>query len=104
MRRYGLIATLVLALAGCGGGSATTTTTTSAAQTLFVRNCAACHRLAAANASGSVGVDLDKLRPSEAATLKAIVEGPGNMPVLLLTGADAQKVARYVAHVAGQSR
>ena len=104
MRRYGLIATLVLALAGCGGGSATTTTTTSAAQTLFVRNCAACHRLAAANASGSVGVDLDKLRPSEAATLKAIVEGPGNMPALLLTGADAQKVARYVAHVAGQSR
>lgn len=103
-----MAAALALATSGCGGSGTTTTTTTttgtttSAAETLFVRNCAACHRLAAANASGSVGADLDKVRPSEAAVLKAIVEGPGNMPPNLVKAADAQAVARYVARVAGQ--
>src|SRR5215468_3630035 len=105
MLRCALLVALALAVAGCGGGSATSTTsatTTSAAETLFVQNCAACHKLAAANASGSVGVDLDKLRPSEAAVLQAIAEGPGNMPSALLKGADAQSVAQYVARVAGR--
>lgn len=103
----GMLATaLALGAAGCGGGRATTVTTgsTSAPETLFVRNCASCHRLAAADASGSVGADLDRVRPSKFAVLKAIAEGPGDMPSALLQGADAQKVARYVAHVAGQRR
>ena len=104
----GVLAAAALVLSGCGGGGSTPTTTaattgtTSAAETLFVRNCAACHKLAAANASGGVGKDLDQVRPTQAAVLKAIVEGPGNMPPNLLQGADAQKVAAYVARVAGQ--
>jgi|SRR5689334_10946320 mono/diheme cytochrome c family protein len=101
-----LVTGLALVAAGCGSGSATSTTTgsPSAAETLFVRNCASCHRLAAADASGSVGADLDQARPSESAVLTAIAEGPGDMPSALLQGADAQKVARYVARVAGQRR
>ena len=100
-----LASALAVAGSGCGGSATTTTTTAttgSAAETLFVRNCAACHRLAAANASGSVGADLDQVKPNEAAVLKAIVEGPGNMPPNLLKSTDAQAVARYVARVAGQ--
>ena len=102
-----VLAAAALVLSGCGSGSsaptttAATTGTTSAAETLFVRNCAACHKLAAANASGGIGADLDKVHPTEAAVLKAVVEGPGNMPPNLLKGADAQKVAAYVARVAG---
>lgn len=96
---------MAVVLSGCGGGSATTTTTTtgtSAAETLFARNCAACHTLMAANASGSVGADLDEVRPREAVVLTAIADGPGNMPPALLKGEDAQKVAAYVARVAGR--
>ena len=101
-----MLAATALVLSGCGGGSptATTATTGSPAETLFVRNCAACHGLAAANAAGGVGADLDDVRPSKAVVLKAIAEGPGTMPSGLLKGADAASVASYVARVARQRR
>ena len=100
-----VVAAAVLA-AGCGSTSSTTTsggdTTTSAAAVLFVQNCGACHRLAAAGTEGSVGADLDETRPGRAAVLQAIADGPGSMPPDLVTGADATAVADYVARFARQ--
>ena len=58
-----------------------------------------CHELEAAGTSGAFGGNLDDGRPSEAAVLKAIVDGPGTMPANILNGVDAQEVAAYVARV-----
>jgi mono/diheme cytochrome c family protein len=93
-----------LLAAGCGGSSAAPAPASTAAPdatTLYVRNCAACHRLAAADAGGTAGANLDELRPSRDAVLRAIADGPGLMPPRLLAGRDAELVARYVARVAG---
>jgi len=73
---------------------------------LFSQNCANCHTLAASNAVGRVGPNLDVLRPNEALTLDAIkngrARGTGQMPPDLLQSAEARDVASYVAAVAGQ--
>jgi cytochrome c551 len=73
---------------------------------LFGQICQQCHVLAAANAVGQTGPDLDKLKPPKALVLDAIlkgrVRGAGTMPAGLYTGRDAQDVADFVAAVAGR--
>jgi len=73
---------------------------------LFTTNCAGCHTLAAAAAVGTVGPNLDRLKPQAALVVNAIEQGRtvgrGIMPAGLLDGTDAQRVARYVAAVAGR--
>ena len=72
---------------------------------LFAQNCATCHTLAAANAQGKVGPNLDELRPPKGLVLNAVEQGrargQGQMPAQLLTGPDARDVAEFVAAVAG---
>jgi mono/diheme cytochrome c family protein len=76
---------------------------------LFHINCATCHSLAASNAVGRVGPDLDTLSGGNmqaAFVLDAIKNGrnrgAGNMPANLLQGQDAKDVASYVSRVAGR--
>lgn len=72
---------------------------------LFAENCGSCHTLAAADTSGTIGPDLDDLRPDEAQVLAAIQNGgsgSGVMPANLLTGAQAEQVAAFVAASAGR--
>lgn len=73
---------------------------------LFAEHCSTCHTLAASNAVGEVGPDLDRMRPTEELTLNAIEEGRargmGQMPSDVVTGAEAEAVASYVAAVAGR--
>jgi mono/diheme cytochrome c family protein len=84
---------------------------------LFGQNCGVCHTLAAANAVGKVGPNLDVLIPPEQLVLNTInngcVQSPppgspqaclgqGTMPAQLLEGKDAQDVAQFVAKVAGK--
>jgi mono/diheme cytochrome c family protein len=68
--------------------------------------CQQCHVLAAANAVGQTGPDLDRLKPPKALVLDAIlkgrVRGAGTMPAGLYTGRDAEDVADFVAAVAGR--
>jgi mono/diheme cytochrome c family protein len=72
---------------------------------LFGQVCQQCHVLAAANAVGRVGPDLDKLKPPKQLILDAVVNGrvrgQGTMPAGLYTGRDAEDVADFVAAVAG---
>jgi len=83
---------------------------------LFGQNCAVCHTLAAANAVGKVGPNLDSLKPPAGLVVNTINNGclqnpppnspeaclgEGNMPAQLLEGKDAQDVADFVAKVAG---
>jgi mono/diheme cytochrome c family protein len=73
---------------------------------LFVKNCATCHTLKAANAVGKVGPDLDAMRPPVELTINAIKEGrargQGQMPAELVDDEDAKKIASFIAAVAGR--
>ena len=73
---------------------------------LFRQTCASCHTLAAANARGVTGPNLDEIgEMTEERVLNAIkVGGTGQkrMPAGLLEGEDAEYVAQYVTAVAGQ--
>jgi mono/diheme cytochrome c family protein len=73
---------------------------------LFRQTCTSCHTLAAANARGVTGPNLDEIgEMTEDRVLNAIkVGGTGQkrMPAGLLEGEDAEHVAQYVTAVAGQ--
>jgi mono/diheme cytochrome c family protein len=83
--------------AGATPTPATTTTLDPAARTLFASTCGGCHMLADAKTMGAVGPNLDNLNDDAARVLMQIKNGQGAMPAGLLMGADAQKVANYVA-------
>jgi mono/diheme cytochrome c family protein len=87
---------------------------------LFGEHCGVCHTLAAANAVGKVGPNLDQLQPPAELVLRTIVNGcfqnasttsntsaqvclgQGTMPAGIVQGRDATKVAQFVARVAGK--
>jgi mono/diheme cytochrome c family protein len=81
-------------------------------KTLFRSTCASCHTLAAVNARGVTGPDLDRIgldsgtrQAAQARVVNAIKiggTGQGRMPSGLLQGQNAQEVAAFVAAVAGQ--
>jgi mono/diheme cytochrome c family protein len=83
---------------------------------LFGQNCAVCHTLAAANANGKVGPNLDQLKPPKSLVLNTINNGClqaaapgsaqaclgiGNMPSAIVEGKQADQIAAFVAKVAG---
>jgi len=78
----------------------------TAGRAVFAKNCATCHTLRGASASGKVGPNLDELRPPKGLVLNAVEQGrargQGQMPAELVTGRDAQDVAAFVAAVAGR--
>jgi cytochrome c5 len=87
--------------------STTPTTTTGGAangNALFTENCASCHTLAAANASGKVGTNLDEVKPPKPVVVKQVTNGGGGMPAFggRLSTAQIEAIADYVARVAGQ--
>lgn len=93
---------------------------TAAMQTgraLFAEHCAICHTLAAANAVGQIGPNLDILKPSYARVMRSInygclqkpvaansgetCLGYGTMQADIVEGTQAQDIAKFVAAVAG---
>jgi mono/diheme cytochrome c family protein len=86
---------------GGGGGSATATPDGKA---IFAANCASCHTLKAAGASGNVGPNLDQLKPPAPVVAHQVEVGGGAMPAFkgTLTPAEIKAVAAYVASVAGK--
>ena len=72
---------------------------------LFQQTCATCHSLAAVNARGVTGPNLDEIgQVTEQRIVQAIRNGgtgQGRMPPELLQGDDAEKVGEYLAEVAG---
>jgi mono/diheme cytochrome c family protein len=69
------------------------------AKDLFARTCGSCHTLASAGVTGGIGPNLDEAKPSRERTLTMIRNGSlsGAMPLGLLTGDDAERVAAYVS-------
>lgn len=83
---------------------------------LFGEHCAVCHTLAAANAAGKVGPNLDTLKPANSVVINTITNGclpnppkgssasclgQGVMPAAVVQGRDARDVASFVSKVAG---
>jgi cytochrome c553 len=73
---------------------------------LFRQTCASCHTLAAVNAHGVTGPNLDEIgEVTKQRVLNAIrIGGTGDkrMPAGLLVGSNAAAVASYVSNVAGR--
>lgn len=74
-------------------------------KSVFTQNCGSCHTLAAAGTSGTVGPDLDQLKPSAAVVRHQVVNGGAVMPAFAGTLSTAQiaAVSTYVSSVAGQT-
>ncbi|MFM9076650.1 MAG: c-type cytochrome [Solirubrobacterales bacterium] len=121
-----LLVLATLGLAACGGssndsssssdssGSGGTTTQQGSGsgssggggegEQIFAANCATCHTLSAAGASGAVGPNLDDDMPTEAEVKSQVTNGGGAMPSFSGT-LDTQQidaVSKYVSSVAGQ--
>ena len=98
------VAAYVASVAGKGGfaGSPTNLGTNGAA--IFKDKCASCHTLAAAGATGTVGPDLDQLKPAMALVVHQVTNGGAIMPAFkgTLTPAQIQAVAKYVSSSAGK--
>lgn len=125
------LAALVLAAAGCSDGEVTATPETvegtipeettggnenlpaleltgdaAAGEAVFASGgCGACHTLAAAGASGTVGPNLDDAKPPATLVVTRVTDGAGAMPSFKdkLTEQQIQDVAAYVSSVAGTS-
>ena len=71
---------------------------------IFTANCGSCHTLKDAGTSGTVGPNLDQLKPSLAIVQKQVTNGGGAMPAFkgTLTAAQIMAVAKYVSSVAGK--
>ncbi len=87
---------------------ATTSTTggsadLAAGRKLFTANCAGCHTLRDAKTSGTVGPNLDALKPDQATVERQVENGGGAMPAFsgTLSSEQISTVSAYVAAVAG---
>ena len=73
-------------------------------KTIFSTNCASCHTLKAAGASGTIGPNLDQLKPPLARVKTQVINGGGVMPAFKgkLTDAQIAAVSKFVADNAGK--
>ncbi len=102
MRARRMVAGVLVAVAlgvgavGCGGDAA-------AGKVVFTANCAGCHTLADAGASGAVGPNLDASKPAEDAVAAQVANGGASMPAFAdrLSEQEIADVAAYVAGAAG---
>jgi cbb3-type cytochrome c oxidase subunit III len=95
------VAAYVAAVAGkpvLGGKTATS------GKDIFTANCGSCHTLKDAGTNGTVGPNLDQLKPSDARAERQVINGGGGMPAFkgTLTPAQIKAVAKYVSSVAGR--
>ena len=91
-----------------GGGTVTLTKAEARGRELFGETCASCHVLKAANAVGTIGPNLDQVKPDVALVRHAIEfgrsSGRGEMPGGLYSGVDVEEIAAFVAVATGGGR
>jgi outer membrane protein assembly factor BamB len=87
------------------GGGTTTGPASADGEQVFTSNCGTCHTLNAAGTSGTVGPNLDQLKPDAATVENMVRTGGGGMPSFQgrLSNAQITAVAQYVAENAGKS-
>jgi mono/diheme cytochrome c family protein len=104
---FALIA-LVLLAAGCSiggdsGGDEGSGGGSPGAKVFADSDCGNCHTLKAADATGTVGPNLDELRPNEERVVTQVTNGGNGMPAFKneLSTTEIQQVAAFVATAAG---
>ena len=109
------VVVLALVAAACGGSSSSGSSSAAssageeisaaAGKVVFTSNCATCHTLADAGATGSVGPNLDDLQPDEETVKNQVTNGGGGMPAFggQLSATQIESVATYVSSVAGNA-
>lgn len=107
-RRPALAASVLAGAAALGPALADEPDFAAPGRKLFVEgvpgqvSCALCHTLAHAGSTGTVGPDLNDLRPEASQVEKAVREGVGPMPAFKwLSDEQISLLARYVAWAAG---
>jgi cbb3-type cytochrome c oxidase subunit III len=98
------VAAFVAANAGTQGFTQQIAVTGTNGQTIFKTKCGSCHTLAAAGTSGTVGPNLDQLKPPFARVQAQVIHGGGVMPAFkgVLTDPQITAVAKYVSSHAGK--
>lgn len=80
-----------------------------AGRALFLKGstpaCAVCHTLADAGSAGTIGPNLDELKPDAHRVAQAVRNGIGVMPAFdALSDADVQALAKYVSGATGAAQ
>jgi cbb3-type cytochrome c oxidase subunit III len=99
------VAAFVAAVSGTASGNAKPPSQLGTdGKTIFQSECAGCHTLKAANATGTIGPNLDQLKPGEARAKHQVEVGGGVMPAFkgTLSPAQIDAVAKFVASSAGK--
>jgi mono/diheme cytochrome c family protein len=121
MSRLGIVIALVsvLFVSACGGSGGSSSSSSSSSsggsgsasasaqgkQVFTSAGCKGCHTLKDAGATGTVGPNLDDLKPNEARVKRQVIKGGGPMPSFKgkLSNAQIDAVSAYVSSVAGKS-
>jgi cbb3-type cytochrome c oxidase subunit III len=98
------VAAYVASVAGAGGFAAAPGNVGTSGEAIFKANCSSCHTLAAAGSTGTVGPNLDQLKPAMAVVVHQVTNGGSIMPAFKgkLSPAQIQAVAKYVSSSAGK--
>ena len=98
------VAAYVAANAGLQGFAEAQLITGANGKEIFQKKCASCHTLSDAGATGTIGPNLDQLKPSFPVAQKQVTNGGQVMPAFksVLNKAQIDAVAKYVASHAGK--
>ena len=98
------VAAYVAANAGVQGFAQAAAVSGTNGKQIFSTKCGSCHTLKAAGTTGTVGPNLDLLKPPFPIAKKQVINGGGLMPAFkgVLTDAQINAVAKYVATHAGK--
>jgi cytochrome c6 len=89
---------------GSVAGTGVTAEKPTDGKTIFTTNCGSCHTLADASTTGTVGPNLDDIKPTKDKVATQVTNGGGAMPSFkgTLDEQQIQAVADYVSSVAGK--
>ena len=98
------VAAFVAANAGLSGFAVSQAISGTNGKSIFKSQCASCHTLKDAGTTGTVGPNLDQLKPPFATVQRQVTNGGSVMPAFKgkLTDAQIKAVAKYVSSVAGK--
>jgi cbb3-type cytochrome c oxidase subunit III len=97
------VAAFVAAVAGQGGEAKPPSQLGTDGKTIFQAECSSCHTLKAGDATGTIGPNLDQLKPSQSVVQHQVEVGGGVMPAFKgkLTDEQIAAVAKFVSSSAG---